>query len=293
MVDLPLHVRFPSLSPSLPPPLSLPLPLTLSPSPLFPSLPPTPSLPQTPPTEELYFAFRCRASNGTERWAYCSHTHCTNIRNQWHHLNVCTKKPCDECQNFQRLVLCHAVHCHDDNCVVTLCQDAKDKLRMFQLPSAPVTKKTLPIFGRSNSFSTTSKKPEHFKKNQGSFDDMSVSPTSPEDYLKSLRELNEIGVGALPRHLRTSYSRKAEQIVRKMEMEDELTPPVENLHPPAPPSSEQFTNYPGPTVALSPIEEHPATPVVDDSFPSQTVLYRLHPVSMCSGTRYTLTTLYN
>ena len=84
-------------------------------------------------------------------------------------------------------------------------------------------------------------------------------------------------------NLVTSYQRKAESIVKRLELEQPFEhelPPAENLQPPAP------SKYPAPSGVLSPIEEHPAllasptVPKEGDCFPSQTILHHLVPVSL-------------
>ena len=121
----------------------------------------------------LLQAFSCRQEIGLERWATCSHTHCTTIRDQWRHLITCGQV-CQDCQNFQRRILLHAAHCSDDNCFVTLCPDAKERLQ------GAASRRPLPP-QRSNSVQSSlgSPRPPQFLSlnSQGSLDDM--SPMSP------------------------------------------------------------------------------------------------------------------
>ena len=183
--------------------------------------------------------------------------------------------------------------CHDNSCIVTLCSDAKRNLRQFnpdKIGAVPFRNghSHRPLLLHSTSFQESeepSKRSQFVSsRNHGSFDDALLSPQSPADYLKSLQELDEIGVGALPRHLRTSYKRKlkVEQIIRDMGLEDSIDelPPVENL-PPAPPVPpvQSSSKYPVPPPGvLSPIEEHPTLSEEDD-YPSQIILHKMQSVS--------------
>ena len=170
-----------------------------------------------------------------------------------------------------------------------LCSEAKKNLRQLNKNVAATNGRNhRPPFLHSASFqeSEESLKRSQFasSRNHSSFDDTLLSPQSPTDYLKSLQELDEIGVGALPRHLRTSHKRKlkVEQIIREMGLEDSIDdmPPVENLPPAAPiPPVQSSSKYPVPPPGvLSPIEEHPNLDE-EDEYPSQTILHNLQSVS--------------
>ena len=237
--------------------------------------------PQTQAQDEpLLQAFYCRQEIGLERWATCTHTHCTTIRDDWRHLITCGQG-CTHCQDFQRRILLHAAHCRDEGCCVTLCCDAKHKLE------SAVPKESRPFLHRTGSVKSSlgSPRPPQFLSlnSQGSLDDM--SPMSPLAYPSFLRELHEIGAGTLPRHLQGTYSIRANEILQSLEADgplDKLPPMGENSNPSSASSVPQGSKYnPVGAGILSPIEEHPSG---DEGrkYPSQIVLHHLQPVCYTS-----------
>lgn len=182
-------------------------------------------------------------------------------------------------------MLIHAAHCLTEDCIVTLCSDAKQQIGFINAPQTQNGRSRPPKlgqFGRSNSVQDTNK--EHvlpLLHDGGSLDDMATSPMSP----LSLQELNKIGAGALPWHLRSSYSQRAAEIVSQLESEgplDEFCPPVETSTPqsaPLPPTQQASSSRSG---ILSPIEEHPSSDseeVMSCDYPSQIILHPLQSVS--------------
>ena len=230
------------------------------------------SLLQSPPGQDsLTQAFSCHAEIGSQRWAFCDHAHCTSIRNRWQHLNSCPQRnsaaqSCDHCTTFQRLVLVHALHCSSNDCLVTLCPDAKRQLSMYTSLNAK-TPKTL---NRSNSFtgrSNLASNPAHFGPRQESYDDSLTSLSASQNYLQSLQELNRLGVGALPVDLVMSYTRIAEQVVGQMSFGPDPSDLFAQKPDVAVASSmpgHPAPMYPGASGVLSPIDEHP-TPVPSPS----------------------------
>ena len=233
--------------------------------------------PQAPEHDEtLLQAFYCRQEIGLERWATCSHAHCTTIRDQWRHLITCGQV-CQNCQNFQRRILLHAAQCSDENCFVTLCPDAKNRL------AGATTRRPGPP-QRSNSVQSSlgSPHPPQFLSlnSQGSLDDM--SPMSPLDYPSFVRDLRQVGAGTLPRYLQGNLSLRASEIMRSMESDGPLDKfaPGENSNPSAAvsPSSQGSKYNPVGAGILSPIEEHPSSEA-RSKYPSQIILHPLEPVS--------------
>ena len=222
-------------------------------------------------------AFSCRETLGHDHWDNCSHAHCTTIRNQWQHLSSCGRL-CQHCLAFQRRVLLHSAYCHRPSCPISLCADAKQQLGGVSNHKRPMT------IQRSNSLQSSigSPRPPQFLSlnNQGSLDDM--SPISPLNYPSFPREFWEVGAGNLPRHLQESYSLRARDILREMEVDGPLDKFSEKPNP-LPAATATTTTGQGSKFAvgggvLSPIKEHPC---VDDC-PSQTILHPLEPVSRVS-----------
>ncbi|CAI8019656.1 Probable serine/threonine-protein kinase DDB_G0284251, partial [Geodia barretti] len=230
--------------------------------------------------ETLLQAFYCRQEIGLERWATCSHAHCTTIRDQWRHLITCGQV-CQNCQNFQRRILLHAAQCSDENCFVTLCPDAKNRL------AGATTRRPGPP-QRSNSVQSSlgSPHPPQFLSlnSQGSLDDM--SPMSPLDYPSFVRDLRQVGAGTLPRYLQGNLSLRASEIMRSMESDGPLDKfaPGENSNPSAAvsPSSQGSKYNPVGAGILSPIEEHPSSEA-RSKYPSQIILHPLEPEFLTQG----------